>query len=199
MKEPNRRWRYLPLGILKIFGIILVIIYTIKTFWNILSSVENEIAAALITASVTAIISVISLILGKYYENVQTINQQLRDKKIPIYEQFIEFIFDLMWGEKIKGKRMSEAEMQRFFTRFTQKLVSWGSDEVISKWGSFRKELINYASIKDNELSKAQFPKIMFMLEDLLLAIRKDIGYKNNNIHRGDILRLFINDIDQYL
>ena len=36
-------------------------------------------------------------------------------------------------------------------------------------------------------------------IENLILAIRKELGYKNKNIKQYDILRLYINDINKYL
>jgi hypothetical protein len=33
---------------------------------------------------------------------------------------------------------------------------------------------------------------------DLMLAVRKDLGYKNNKLNRGDLLRIFINDLEQH-
>ena len=36
-------------------------------------------------------------------------------------------------------------------------------------------------------------------IEILILAIRKELGYKNKNIKQYDILKLYINDINKYL
>jgi len=33
----------------------------------------------------------------------------------------------------------------------------------------------------------------------LILAIRRDLGHKNSGLKRGDILALFVNDIDKHL
>jgi len=33
----------------------------------------------------------------------------------------------------------------------------------------------------------------------LLLAIRQDLGHKNSGFKRGTVLRLFINDIDDFV
>ena len=41
--------------------------------------------------------------------------------------------------------------------------------------------------------------KILFEMESLLLAIRKDLGHSNRGTGRGAILGLFINDIDDYI
>ena len=41
--------------------------------------------------------------------------------------------------------------------------------------------------------------QMMFAFEDLLFAIRKDLGHSNAGLGRGDLLRGFVNDIDKYL
>lgn len=40
---------------------------------------------------------------------------------------------------------------------------------------------------------------ILFEVEELLMAIRKDLGHSNKGISRGKILSLFVNDINEYL
>jgi hypothetical protein len=42
-------------------------------------------------------------------------------------------------------------------------------------------------------------PESMFIVEDVLLEMRKDLGHPNRGFNKGDILRLFVNDIDKYL
>lgn len=39
----------------------------------------------------------------------------------------------------------------------------------------------------------------MFQLEELLKEIRKDLGHTNRGLQKGDILRLVVNDIDDYI
>ena len=41
--------------------------------------------------------------------------------------------------------------------------------------------------------------KLMFGVEDLFRAIRKDLGHGDLLLQRGDILRLYINDVDTFL
>lgn len=189
-KEGNimsKRIKYfLVFIILILFGF--SIWYLALGLWNLFSDLQKEVAAAFIAAAATVIVSVVSVTLGKYYERKRLIEQELRGKKIPMYEQFVDFIFKLMMSEKLTGKQMLEKEMLNFFNSFTQKLMVWGSDEVVRQWSSYRLLLAKGEPPMDS----------MFELEKLLLAIRRDAGHKNNNIARGDLLGLFINDIDKF-
>jgi hypothetical protein len=40
--------------------------------------------------------------------------------------------------------------------------------------------------------------QVLFQVENLLIAIRKDLGHKNVGFKKGTILGLFINDIQDY-
>lgn len=168
-----------------IYGLYLLVTYLFVVF----TSLQKEVSAAIIAAMSTIIVSVLSITFGKYYERKRIIEQELREKKIPMYEEFIEFYFNVLMSKKITGKEITQKEMVRFFNKFTQKLTVWGSDEVVSLWSNFRRKTVeNPHNTKEN----------IFEFEKLLLAIRKDTGHKNKNIKQGDLLGLFINDIDKY-
>ncbi|WP_431087674.1 hypothetical protein [Paenibacillus sp. 8b26] len=163
----------------------------IKWFISIFSAVPKEVAAPLIAASATIIVSVLSIVIAKYYEKKRTIELEHRNKKIPMYEEFVEFLFKLLMNEKIEGHPMTEQETIKFMSGFTQKLLVWGSDDVIDQWSKYRSMFI-----KEENVDTA---KTMFQMEELLIAIRKDTGHKIKKYNKGDILKLFINDIDKYL
>jgi hypothetical protein len=42
-------------------------------------------------------------------------------------------------------------------------------------------------------------PTVLFAFEQMLFEIRRDLGHENNGLGAGDLLRLFINDVDDYL
>jgi len=149
------------------------------------------VAASIIAAVGTISVSVISVTVGKYYERKLSIEQELREKKIPMYNGFVEFLFKVLMSDKI-GKRMSEKDMMTYFMKFTQELIVWGSDEVVNLWSNYRRYFVNEEKVDTSYYT-------MFELEKLLLAIRKDTGHKNKGLNKGDLLGLFINDVDKYL
>jgi len=177
-----------------IFGLILsvLILYglyvLIKNIFMIFMSLQTEVTVAITAAMSTIIVSVLSVTIGKYYERKRIIEQELREKKIPMYEEFIGFYFNILMSETVGNKKMSDEDMVKFFNVFTQRLMVWGSDEVVRIWSSYRS---NYAPQASENPQKS-----MFEFERLLLAIRKDTGHKNKGFEKGDLLGLFINDID---
>ena len=66
--------------------------------------------------------------------------------------------------------------------------MTYGSNGVIKKWGKLRVSLAENADANS-----------LFELEDLMKEIRKDLGHSNRGLAKGDVLRLFVNDIDDHL
>ncbi|MFD1885492.1 hypothetical protein [Paenibacillus wenxiniae] len=190
MKNSTSKKQF-ALGLIILIIIGFLVYFLFKGLFFVFSSIPKEVAAPLIAASATIMVSVLSIVIAKYYENKRTIELEHRNKKIPIYEEFVEFLFKLLMHEKIEGKPMEEQEVLKFMSVFTQKLLVWGSDEVIDRWSNYRSMFINGKDIDAN--------KVMFQMEELLIAIRKDTGHKTKDYKKGDILKLFINDVEKYI
>lgn len=168
---------------------------------------ENDIAVAIVTAGATVFVSVFSAVWARKSEKAQAIEQQIREKKTPVYEEFIGIAFDIIWAgrnqanqeqndpsqrkqrsESTKGKTPNPVERLQ---ELTPDLIIWGTDEVIASWVEFRKVAAN--SNKDKPM------EIMLVFEAFMNAIRKDLGHNDNLLKKGDLLKIFINDIDKHL
>lgn len=190
-RKQQIKWWQVILGFTLLSGMAVGIFYLVRWLVLIFSGLQKEVAAAIVATVGTILVSVISVSVGKYFERKRSIEQELREKKIPMYNGFVEFLFKVLMADKI-GKQMSEKDMIMYFNKFTQELMVWGSDEVVSLWSNYRRHFVSEDKV-DTSFNK------MFELEKLLLAIRKDTGHKNQGLNRGDLLGLFINDIHKYL
>ena len=156
-----------------------------------LMMLNPNVAASIIAASATVLMATLSVLLSKYLEIRALVFKEHRDKKIPIYEDLIRFFFRVMFQSK-KGKPLSGSEMLNFFEGFVEKVTVWGSDDVVKAFGDFKR--------RAPEIQAGDDPKeIIFLSEKLLFAIRRDLGHKNKNLKQGDLLSLFIIDIDKHL
>ena len=162
-----------------------------KAVGAIFSRVDPKLAAGMIAGSATIFVSVITVLFSKKQEHKVDIQNQLREKKIPIYENIIEFIFLITFAEKLGKEQPSEQEMIKFFVDTTRDLVIWGSKDIVKEFGNFRDTLTNLADTSDTTVMLA-------CVEDLFIAIRKDLGHNVSGIKRGEILRLYINDTEMY-
>ena len=164
-------------------------LYTIGKWF---SQLKPEVAAAIVAICVTALFSVTSLILSKHYELKADVKRQHRENKVEIYGKLIRFFFTILFADKMQEKPPGEKEIIKFFNETNPGMISWSGDAVLKAFSVFWRTSIKGASI-------GRMEKAILLFEDLLLAIRKDLGHKNKGLERGDILGLFIKDIDEFL
>jgi hypothetical protein len=136
-----------------------------------------------------------SLVVTRFFERqkeaalrIQEMEREARAKKVPEYEKFIGFLMDMFFASKLGKKALTEQQIVAGFVGWTKPLLIWGSDEVVRKWGRLRVDIADDRGIQG-----------LFWLEDLLIEIRRDVGYPITTLGRGDILRLWVNDIDQHI
>jgi hypothetical protein len=150
---------------------------------------RSELATAIIAAAATIIVSLLSVMASKFYERRDNVERESRTKKIPVYEQATALIFTIIHQGKPGYPTITSDETLRRYSELTQGVIVWGSDGVLKAFGEFR-----VASLQIKEKGVAP---LLVSIEDLMLAVRKDLGYKNSGLRRGDVLRLFINDLEQ--
>lgn len=156
------------------------------------AGLDAKYGAALVAAAGTIIVSVISVVVSRFLESRATIRKEHREKKIPVYEDLLRFMFKTMMGAKT-GNAPNEKEVTAFMSDFTQRSMVWASDEVLNAWIKFRSASIDHSGSQDNPLA------LMFVYEDLIREIRKDLGHKNKGLTNGKLLSLFVNDIAKYV
>lgn len=136
--------------------------------------------------------------ITKFLEKKKTIEQQIREQKLPIYEEFIDFIFKVFENTKENSKEhVSEADMQKFFWKLNRKSILWLSDNTLKSYIVWRNGIEDFA--KNNPNNNNASVNILLDFEKLLLDFRKDIGHQNTNIKQGDIISMFVNDWKQHL
>ena len=86
-----------------------------------------------------------------------------------------------------------EERAKEFFKDFNSQLIVWGSDKFLSEYSMFKKIFTEISHDESLILSN------IIVYENLLYAIRKDIGHKNKSLGKGDLLSIFITDIDKYI
>lgn len=182
----------LMIGLAMLGGMVYFAFKALMWFYNQVLSIDPRISAALITGFLAIIATSLTITIPKYLEKKMEIDEHHREQKSGMYKELLEFLFKLFMGPKI-DKSLSQEEIVEFMARFTENLILWGSEDVITKYRAYR---IHYLQ---RELGTKTTMKEIEILENLLLAIRKDMGHKDKKLIRGDILSLFLNDIDQII
>lgn len=84
----------------------------------------------------------------------------------------------------VKENRINNSEYQNelndLFFSFTGDVIVWGSPSVIRAYSAFR--------------SIGADPKIILRVDDLLQAMRKDLGNSNWGLSQGELIKLFVTD-----
>ena len=148
------------------------------------------VAAAVITGAAAVVVSALTVVIGKNLETNALIKKDLREKKIPVYQNFLKLWFKVLLAKKAGGHPVNEKEIISTLSDITQNLMVWGSDDVVSAWAKFR-----YISIHNSEQMEPS--EVMANYEQLIRAMRRDLGHSNAGLKAGDILKLFINDITE--
>lgn len=156
----------------------------VAAFFTSLSTLDSAIVVALITATV----SIVSLVSGNIVSNVMKRNEYLRKHREEPYMQLISMFYDFQSQTKT-GKEFTQEELFDFFNQFTKELTLWGSSKAIKAWGNWR--VASSRGLNDPR-------ELLFGMERVLIQLRKDMGLKRG-IAEGDLLRLTVNDIDDYL
>jgi hypothetical protein len=164
-----------------------------KTIFRSLKGIDSAVWVALIAAA----ISLVGYFIPRYQEKKKLIEQQIRDQKLPIYEEFVEFVFSIFDAQK-RGEleKRDPKDLQAFFWNFNKKAVLWLSDTTYKSYLDWKLAVNALADAppEDENLRK----KSLEAFGDLVLTFREDIGHNNINISSGDILSVIISDWYKY-
>jgi hypothetical protein len=128
-----------------------------------------------------ALVVVIVALLQRRWEKRQELERLHREQMTPLYKQLVETVKDIQtFAQK------PENEQEAFFKDLATKLILNGPTPIVKAWNGW-------------QLATQVAPESAVALvayEDLLLAIREDLGHDNSGLGRGELLRLFVNEED---
>ena len=148
--------------------------------WFVLSSATPQVASAVIAAVATVLVAVFGALATRQREHERDVQQAQRKQKIEVYQEFLDYWFKAMRGSRDK---LSDAAKKKFddqyYTTVPKQLVTWASEPV----------LVQVADFMDQTAPKHK--RDLLALEEIVLSIRSDLGYRNEGLRQGDILRVF--------
>lgn len=181
MKKQLSDYIYGFVGIVTILG---SFYFFYKTAIFLIKNYE-KININILTAIIGGTITTSGYFITRYIEKKRNIEIEIRNKKIPIYEEFIQFYF------KVVFNNLSQEEIQQFFRDFNQKAIIWFPDEILKSYIEWKENLVKFSSKRNLALKD-----MIINQEEFMKQIRKDIGHNNNNLNEGRISSLYINDIE---
>jgi len=182
-----KQFFYLLLGLVFLGAIGYAIHLAAFGIAELVVNMSPALQATVATGTFAIVGALLAFFSNKYLNDKRSTEESIRPKKLQLYEEFITFIMRIFSKEEM-GKKPTEDEMMNFFVEKTPDLIKYASNDVIKKWGKLR-----------ISLASANGTKSLFLMEDFFKEVRKDLGHPKFRSSRGDILRLFINDIDEYI
>ena len=113
----------------------------------------------------------------------------------PVYEEILTHVHNVLVANNAWLTDVARNESARSLSAFSQKMTACGSERV-------QKALLNLSQATS---AYATAPSLVGLgnqleaLEELLLAIRGDLGHENGDLKRGALLPLFVSDLGGFL
>ena len=169
------------IGLSVIIGFLAVIVLLVWGIAGWIKSVDAGVAAAIITA----IAGILGLLYSQWHNKAKEISEGHRPKKIELYNTFFDIV-----DHYTRNERENKIEdgipktIQKQFEKLNRGLIVWASPGVIKAWLNFRRG--------------AEDPNqnTLILVDALLKEIRKDLGNSNWNLQDGDIVRIYLKDVD---
>lgn len=177
-----------PTPIARLVGLVTVgvgALICVALLWLIIAGALNDLAVA--GPVIAAAAALLVFAGGEYFTRERIARQYRWDKIADDYEGFVTLVRTM--PDLIKeGDGELPKEALDFMGRFSDKLVMWGSPDVIRAWRGVKKAA-------DEDLEPTE---MIMRYAMVLVAIRKDLGH-NKDLDVRDLLGVTINDIDDHI
>lgn len=171
-------------------GLFLLIHWMVERF----STLESQTSSAIVAGVAAVLVAAMSHLYQGLWNRRRAIEEAQRPAKIELYQEFISNFFDVMNVERQDTAQSHhacrQAKLEERQQKITQKMILWGSDDVISAYGRWWR-------IAQQAGDDSHQDELFARLEDMLLAFRRDLGHKNRDLDRKEILSLVFDDIEK--
>lgn len=161
---------------LGIFVIIFALLLIGLFGWSLIEADANT------RSSVIGLIGMIAVGIAAHYQTKKReIAARHFSEKRKGYMTFIDLFFGITQAQKTK-KHLSDKQLVQKFLPFKKALLIWGGGKIIDLWNSFEIKAISGQSPEE----------AMSMMEDILRAIRSDLGHDDSALQPGSLVALIL-------
>lgn len=195
-KDATNKKNWESVGELALAGVVVLIgvwVLIILVGWvgEWLKSTDSNVLVAAVTVSGTLFASVISVVFAQNAISKRAIADKHREQKTELYSGFIDTIVDVIKKSKLdKSTRpksnSADPDMVSYLFDYQAKLILWGSGSIIDAYMRFKKYAAGIAT------QPGEMAMILLAVDDIFIAMRKDLGGSVKSIKRGDMIRLFL-------
>jgi hypothetical protein len=129
------------------------------------------------------VVTVVGAFLGVQWQQRRTekdaLAQKRREQISPTYQELIEWLRD------------PDERDETFFVNLQNKLLLFGPAPVLQAWASGLR-------VTEKENPETSIAPVV-ALAGIIMAVRADLGHEDGDLSTRDLLRVFVNDIDEHL
>ena len=174
---------FIIIALLVIYGLIQASSALIRWISSQAGNADPSVVAALMAGSGTILGSVFIASFNARRAQERAAEEANRGKKIEAYNTFVVSLMEMLNNQKGKEGEVSVEDLG-FMNEFVPQLMVHGGPAVIKAFGEWR-TIGDSISNKDNK-------EILACVENLLLAMRSDLGISNQGLKKYELLGLFI-------
>ena len=151
-----------------------------------IAKLQSAVAGSILAATIAAVAAFLVNVYVKHRESKEKLAQEIRAKKVPLYEEFIDVIFGSFKATMLKQPPPPEEDLKRKLVDIMPRIITWGSEDLINHWNK----------IRHHDWSDTSNPiNVLAPWDDFLLVIRKDLGHSNTNLEKFALMQLYVNDL----
>ena len=129
--------------------------------------------------------------LQKEIEKLKVSESNLHIRKIDKFSEFTDILYGAMRG--VKYNKDPKADIQKAMEKFMKDLIFFAGEDTLKKFVEYR----NYSHIV-KEGGQNEQAKFQFIIAELILEMRKDLGYSNEGINVDHYMHLIVNNWEKH-
>jgi len=170
-----------------LFGIAVSVTVLGLVVWAFIEAVQAD--PAVVGAVATATLGVVGVVWQQRQSEKARLREAHRDRMTPVYHELLKRVWQQA-GPKTQQPTEEVAEFMRDLK--ARQLMLGAPGAMLLAFNRWEREA-KVAQEKEDNIA------LVFAWEDLLRAIRRDLGHDDSDLPRGELLRVFMDDIDQFL
>lgn len=170
-------------------GILITVLLVVAAFiWAIKSGASAKNAPAIVAASAVIAAAIFSALITQQQIREREISESHRLQKIEVYGVFSDLYLATLKTAKVAGdkKKLAAAQddiVEQMF-QYSKRAMLWASPEV----------LLAYSSYREYGQNKGSGAELLLRVDDVLQAMRKDLGLSNSGLERGALVKMYLTD-----
>lgn len=156
--------------------------------WAIRIGDSAKYAQGLVAASAVIAAAIFSTSITQHEIRAREISEGHRMRKIRVYEEFSDLYLATLKTAEITDKRTklpaAQAAVVAQMYEFSKHAMLWASPEV----------LLAYKRWRECGQSPGSGAEIILRVDDVLQAMRTDLGLGNSGLKRGDLVKMYLRD-----